>query len=123
MGSRRRQLILGGCFKMLTKHPSKFQLIQYKKALYKIRNIIKRRKMVNFNEFIDSLDPNSSSKNFWKIIKLFRNSEFFSSEIPPTTGKADLVGSFVNSFAPCDTRESFFDTIFSRYPSFFDTEF
>jgi len=67
-------------FKELIKYPNKVQLTLYRQASHKARNIIKKRKTVNFNEFIDSLDPNSNSKNFWKVIKLFRNFEFFSKD-------------------------------------------
>jgi len=62
------------CYQELIKCLGKYQLLQYRKVSNKTRTIIKNRKRLNINEFVDGLDPNSN-KNFWKVIKLFRNSE------------------------------------------------
>jgi len=84
--------------------------------------IIKKRRF-NFNEFVDNLDPTSNSNNFWKVIKLFRNSEFFSSKTPPVCSKSEIVNGFIDNFAPAGNMDPFSEVISSRYPSFFDMQF
>jgi len=95
-------------FKELSKNLNKFHLTQYRKASYNARNIIKKRKSANFNDFVDSLDPSSSSKNFWKIIKLFRNLEFFSTRTSPFISKMEVVEKFVDGFALFGMHNLFF---------------
>jgi len=101
----------------------KYQLLQYKRVSNKIRMIIKKRKRLNFNEFIDGLNPNSNSKNFWKVIKLFKNSGFFSSKVAPNIGRMELVDRFINSFALIGMINSFSEPVSSRYSFFFDMQF
>jgi len=64
--SARRRLIIERS--ELIKCLGKYQLLQYRKVsnktYYSNRTIIKNRKRLNFNEFVDGLDPNSNSKNF-----------------------------------------------------------
>jgi|GEM_PF-3750345 len=85
--------------------------------------IIKKKKRLNFNEFVDGLDPNLNFNNFWKVIKLFKNSEVFSSKTTPVSSKSDLVERFIDGFAPAGNMVPFPEVITSRYPSFFDMQF
>jgi len=85
--------------------------------------IINKRKRLNFNEFVNGLDPNSNSKNFWRMVKLFRSLEIFSSKIAPEIGRMESVNRFIDSFAPVEMMDSFSEPVFSRYPSFFDIKF
>jgi len=71
------------CYKEFLKRPDKVKLSQYRKA-QNARNVIKTRKKVNFNKFVDELDPSNNPKNFWKVVKLFRNSVVFNSDHPPS---------------------------------------
>jgi len=85
----------------------------------KTRKILKKRRRLNFNEFIDGLDPNLNSNNFWKVIKLFRNSEFFS----PVRSKGNAVDGFIDNFAPAGNMDPFPKVVSSRHPSFFNMQF
>jgi len=85
--------------------------------------IIKKRRRLNFNEFVDSLDPSLNSNNFWKVIKLFRNSDFFSFKMTPVCSKSEAVDGFIDNFAPAGNMDPFSEVVSSRYPSFFDMQF
>jgi len=94
----------------------------YRKASNKARNIIKVRKKANFDKFVDDLDPSNSSRNFWKIVKLFRNSSYFDRGSTPTTSKQELINAFINGFAPSGTNQRLADSI-TEFPFFFNMEF
>jgi len=104
------------CYKELLKCSSKLQYSHYRKAFNKARNIIKLRKKANFKKFIDELDPNNNPKNFWKVIKLFKNSSLIN-PIPSSTSKSELVSRFISNFAPSSVTQSFSDNLITKYPS------
>jgi len=105
------------------RYPDKLQLSLYRKASCKARNIIKSRKKTNFNKFIDELDPNNDPKNFWKTIKLFRNSSPFNPKSSSSTNKLELINTFIDGFAPSSITQRFSDCITTKYPFFFNLDF
>jgi len=111
------------CYLELIRCPGRQQLLQYRRASNKARSVIRKRRRVNFNEFVDSLDPRLNSKNFWKTIKLFRESEFFSSKDTPSSSKSDAIDRFIEGFAPAGTMIPFPDEVKLKCPSFFDMPF
>jgi len=89
-----------GLYRQLIKNPNKALLKKYRKATYDARIIIKQRRSTNFNKLVDELNPITNPKNFWNVIKLFRNSEFFSSKNTYGTSRFDLVNEFIDNFSP-----------------------
>jgi len=110
-------------YKEFLRNLSKVSINKYRVASHDARFVIKKRKSANFKKFIDELIPSSNPKNFWNVIKIFRNSEFFASKNILNIGKADLVNDFVLQFALSGLIHSFPDNIVTKYPSFFDMEF
>jgi len=106
------------CYKEFLKRPDKLKLIQYRKASQNARNVIKTRKKVNFNKFVDELDSSNNPKNFWKVVKLFRNSVVFNSDHPPSRSRLDSISCFIDGFAPAGMSHKLPDSLPSRFPSF-----
>jgi len=111
------------CYKEFLKCPNKWRLSQYRKASQTARNVIKVRKKANFNKFIDELDPCNNPRNFWKVVKIFRNSVVFNSDHSPTSSKLNLINRYIDCFAPSGASQKLPDLIPSQFPSFFNLQF